>query len=290
MIIAKSFGTHDGAFHADDVTACALLLVFQLIDRDKIVRSRDLKKLATCEYVCDVGGIYDSKIKRFDHHQAEYHGDLSSAGMIWRYLKEKKVVDPEVYHFLNRMLIEGVDAHDNGRVDYEMGWCSFSHVISNFVPPHYDASDQEQYNAFLQAVDFVVGHLQRQLERYHYIRSCREAVFDAMQPRKKYLYFEKAIPWIESFFDLGGEEHPAQFVIMPAKEHWKLRGIAPNLEHRMQVRNPLPEKWAGLQNEELEKISGISGAVFCHKGRFVSVWETKEDAFTALRYILGEDL
>ncbi len=290
MIIQRSFGTHDGAFHADDVTACALLLVFKLVDRDKITRSRDPKKLETCEYVCDVGGIYDIKIKRFDHHQAEYHGDLSSAGMIWLYLKDKKIVDPEVYHFLNKMLIQGVDAHDNGRVNYETGWCSFSHVISNFVPPEYDASDEKQYNAFLHAVDFVVSHLQRQLERYHYIRSCRETVFKAMQTRKKYLYFEKAIPWIESFFDLGGEDHPAQFVIMPAKEHWKLRAIPPSLEQRMQVRSPLPEKWAGLQDDELKKVSGIPGAIFCHKGRFVSVWETKEDAFAALKYILGEDL
>ncbi|MDF2550599.1 MAG: hypothetical protein K0S07_1666, partial [Chlamydiales bacterium] len=28
----RSFGTHDGSFHADEVTACALLLLVDLID------------------------------------------------------------------------------------------------------------------------------------------------------------------------------------------------------------------------------------------------------------------
>nr|NGX27459.1 hypothetical protein [Chlamydiota bacterium] len=40
-MISRSLGTHDGSFHADEVSACALLLVFDLIDRDKIFRTRD---------------------------------------------------------------------------------------------------------------------------------------------------------------------------------------------------------------------------------------------------------
>src|SRR5262245_37911373 len=85
--IKRSFGTHDGSFHADEVTACALLLLFDLIDRDKIVRTRDSMILGTCEFVCDVGGLYNPSKKLFDHHQAEYTGSLSSAGMILEYLK-----------------------------------------------------------------------------------------------------------------------------------------------------------------------------------------------------------
>jgi uncharacterized UPF0160 family protein len=57
----RSFGTHDGSFHGDEVTACALLLLFNLIDKDKIVRTRDMAVLGRCEYICDVGGVYDPK-------------------------------------------------------------------------------------------------------------------------------------------------------------------------------------------------------------------------------------
>ncbi len=285
-MIKRSVGTHDGSFHADEVTACALLLVFELIDRDKIIRTRDLRLLDECEYVCDVGGVYDAQKKRFDHHQSEYTGDLSSAGMIWLYLKEREIVDQATYDFFNRSLIWGIDAHDNGRVTPEIGTCTFSNVLSNFVPPIYDAPPEEQTKAFFEALDFVVGHLRRLLERFRYIHSSREKVAASMKKKDKYLIFEEAMPWMECFFEMGGETHPALFVVMPSGGHWKLRGIPPTLEERMKVRMPLPQEWAGLLDEDLKRVSGISGAIFCHKGRFISVWESKEDALKALDYVL----
>jgi uncharacterized UPF0160 family protein len=286
-MIKRSVGTHDGSFHADEVTACALLLVFDMVDRDKIVRSRDLRVLEECEYVCDVGGVYDPALKRFDHHQSEYTGDLSSAGMIWLYMKEQGIVDVPTYDFFNRSLIWGIDAHDNGRMTPEVGICTFSNVVSNFIPPMYDAPDQEQTKAFFEAVDFTVGHLSRLLERFRYIQSAREKVAESMKKKEKYLLFEEAMPWMECFFELGGEMHPALFVVMPSGGHWKLRGIPPTMEERMKVRMPLPQEWAGLLDEDLKRVSGISGAIFCHKGRFISVWESKEDAFKALDYVLN---
>src|ERR1700734_1069645 len=87
-----SCGTHDGTFHADEVTACALLVVFGLIGQDKIIRTRKKELLDSCEYICDVGGIYDPAEKLFDHHQAEYQGNLSSAGMILLHLQDTHVI------------------------------------------------------------------------------------------------------------------------------------------------------------------------------------------------------
>jgi uncharacterized UPF0160 family protein len=285
-MIPRSCGTHNGSFHADEVTACALLLVFDLIDEDKIVRTRDPEKLQKCEYVCDVGGIYDPQSKRLDHHQIDYQGELSSAGMVLLYIKVNQIIDETIYNFLNHSLILGVDAHDNGRVSYAVGHCSFSNVISNFVPIRYDASEEMQNAAFSDALHFVVGHLQRLLQRYRYMQSCREEVIASMATQEIYLHFSQALPWMDIFFELGGERHPAKFVIMPSGDHWKLRGIPPNSQDRMKVRLPLPENWAGLLEKDLEKVTGIPGAIFCHKGRFISVWKTKEDALLALQKIL----
>ena len=282
----RSFGTHDGSFHADEVTACALLLLFDLIDRSKIVRTRDLEKLKGCEYVCDVGGVYDPEKKRYVHHQSDYQGEMSSAGMIWADLLKRGIVDEATYDFFNRSLILGVDAIDNGKVEIEPGMCTFSQVISNFVPPQYDAPHEIQNISFFEALDFTLGHLRRLLERYLYIQACKEKVAEVMAKKEKYLIFDEAMPWMESFFDLGGEKHPALFIIMPSGEHWKLRGIPPNLKERMKVRQPLPEAWAGLLNDDLKRASKIPGAIFCHKGRFTSVWETKEDALKALDQVL----
>ncbi len=288
FMLLRSFGTHDGTFHADEVTACSLLLVFDCIDRDKIVRSRDLAVLQKCEYVCDVGGVYDPLQKRFDHHQVDYVGALSSAGMVLKFLRDSGVIDKALYTFLNGSLVVGVDAHDNGKTLSEEGVCTFSHVVSLFVPPDYNVSAIEVESSFFEAVDFVSAHLRRVLERYSYIQKSRERVIEAMAPRKNFLLFEEALPWMDVFFELGGEHHPALFLVMPTGSHWKVRGIPPDTHDRMKVRHPLPEAWAGLMDADLKKVSGISGAIFCHKGRFISVWETKEDAMKALEYVLKE--
>ncbi|HAZ15139.1 MAG: hypothetical protein A2Y28_01285 [Chlamydiae bacterium GWC2_50_10] len=284
--IARSLGTHDGSFHADEVVACALLLLFNLIDMDKIVRTRDEERLEQCEYVCDVGGVYDKQTKRFDHHQAEYSGLLSSAGMIWLYLKEEGVADQGLYDFFNHALILGVDAHDTGLSPQIDGLCTFSHVISNFLPPEYDPPPQEQARAFFSALEFARGHLQRLKERYRAIFRAREKMQKAMETGREYLLLDEALPWLENFFALGGERHSALFLVMPVGGHWKLRALPPTLLRRMEVRSFLPEEWAGLHDKELRRASGIPGAIFCHKGRFTSVWETKEDALKALEIVL----
>lgn len=289
-MIARSCGTHDGTFHADEVMACALLLFVGLIDRDKIVRTRDLQLLNKCEYVCDVGGVYDPSLKRFDHHQVEYTGPLSSAGMIWLYLKEQKKIDEPFYDFLNQNLIMGIDAHDNGKSPQLLGWSSFSHVITNFLPIEYEASAEAFNRCFYVALDFSLAYVERLEQRFRFLEGCKEKVKSAMESGKRYLVFDEALPWMENFFSLGGEKHPAQFLVMPSGSHWKLRTIPPSLEKRMEVRTPLPSAWAGLLEKEFKKVSKLPGGVFCHKGRFISVWETKADAMRALEYVLQESL
>lgn len=282
----KSFGTHDGTFHADEVTACALLLLFDLIDRDKIIRTRETSLLNKCEYICDVGGEYQPEEKLFDHHQADYQGPLSSAGMVLQYLKSHNFITLQEYEFFNRSLVMGVDAHDNGKDPMVPGYCSFSHIISNYNPIRHDCERGEYDQAFHQALTFTLEHLKRLLDRFKYIQSCREMVVSCMSKNQECLIFDQNIPWLEIFFELDGQHHPALFVIMPSGNHWKLRGIPPTYIERMKVRLPLPKEWAGLRENELKKITGIPGAIFCHKGLFISVWESKEDALKALEYVL----
>jgi len=282
---AKSIGTHDGTFHADEVTACALLILFGLVEMEKIVRTRDPKVLESCEYVCDVGGVYDPERRLFDHHQVEYQGNLSSAGMVLKFLKDTGKISPSMSEYFNNALIIGVDAHDNGRGPQDVGYCSFSNVVSNFIPVEYDFDPEDLRACFMEALEFVLGHLKRLKKRYEYICSCRQVIAEAMERYQECLIFDEPLPWQDLFFELGGVHHPAMFVIMPSGNHWKLRGIPPTFEDRMKVRVPLPEEWAGLSEKELKKITGITGAIFCHKGRFISVWETKEDALKALELV-----
>ncbi|MEM1283050.1 MAG: MYG1 family protein, partial [Chlamydiota bacterium] len=166
------------------------------------------------------------------------------------------------------------------------GFCTYSHVMANYTPIEYDVKPEEQDTAFYVALDFAIGHLQRMWDRYRFVHSCREDVVQAMETRDECLIFDRAIPWMDLFFELGGINHPAQFVVMPTGTHWKLRGIPPTPDDKMEVRLPLPLEWAGHLEGDLKDITGIEGAIFCHKGRFISVWETKEDALEALKHTL----
>ncbi|MCF7852634.1 MAG: MYG1 family protein [Simkaniaceae bacterium] len=285
IILSRSCGIHNGTFHADEVTACALLLIFDLIDRDKIVRTRDEAALDHLEYVCDVGGVYHPEEKRFDHHQSEYQGHLSSAGMVLKYLYDQEIIDELKFHWLREKLVKGVDEIDNGLIQPLSGHYTFSGVIANYVPIRYDAHENEMQAAFEQALEFAIWHIQRFLDKYDYISLCKDKVQIEMTKGDKCLYFDQAMPWMEAFFELGGNDHPAEFIIMPSGNHWKLRGIPPTYDLRMNVRKPLPESWAGLLQGDLKKVTGIPGAIFCHKGRFISVWETKNDALKALALV-----
>ncbi|MDN3504609.1 MAG: MYG1 family protein [Rhabdochlamydiaceae bacterium] len=286
IILFRSFGTHNGTFHADEVTACALLIIFDLIDRDKIVRSRNDEELSHLEYVCDVGGIYNPAIKRFDHHQKEYQGELSSAGMILQYLRDEQIIDEGIFQYLRLGLVKGIDEIDNGLVDPVEGHATFSSVIANFIPISYNATTEEMFIAFERALDFVINYIRHKLEKYAYVQECKGAVKEEMDKQDRCLYFQHSMPWLEPFFEMGGDDHPAQFVLMPTGQHWKLRAIPPSYKDRMRTRKPLPKKWAGLLENDLKKASNIEGAIFCHKGRFISIWETKEDALAALKEAL----
>lgn len=285
-ILSRSVGTHDGTFHADEVTACALLIIFDKVDPELIFRNRDSAVLDKCEYVCDVGGIYDPGAKRFDHHQVDYEGELSSAGMVLRYLRDQGKLEEATFQHLKKTLVDGVDAHDNGRVPADIGQATFSHVVANFNPTRHSVGRKGRDEAFKKALEFVKGHLERVLDRLSYHQDCRSVVEEAMKEQGPCLRFKESLPWLENFFELGGKDHPAVFVIMPSGEHWKLRGIPPTYEDRMSVRVALPEEWAGLLEGDLKDVSGIPGGIFCHKGRFISVWETEEDAVKALQYVL----
>ncbi len=281
----RSVGVHDGSFHADEVTACGLLIMYNLVDRDKIYRSRDPEVLASCEYVCDVGGEYNPEKKMFDHHQSSYVGNLSSAGMILSYLRDEQIISQEEYKFLNSALVKGVDDQDNGRFFSEEGFCSFSDIIKIYNVP--EEEKNELVKAFNEAIDFTLNLLKKLRIQFFYNQECKKIVAMEMEKSSLLLEFDKPLSWLENFFSLGGEFHPGLFILFPCDGLWVLRGIPPNFKERMKVRVPFPGSWSGLLGKDLCKKSGIRGAVFCHKGLFISVWQTKEAALQALKLTLS---
>lgn len=285
-MISKSFGTHDGKFHADEVSACVFLSMFSLIDLSKVVRTRDPERLQTCEYVCDVGGVYNPSQKKFDHHQPDYQGNLASAGMVWNYLLDIGLVSSELHEFIYQKAVYGIDGFDNGKIGHTENLLTFSHIIEGFSPLHSSITAKEWDIAFFQAVEFAQGVFQRLFAKFDYLQGAKSAIQLSMQTNQPFLVLEKPLPWADNFFALGGEKHPACFLIAPIEGGWKVRAIPKSADDPLTLRCPFPASWAGLRGSELSSVSGIPGAVFCHKSLFMAIWESREAAILAAQKAL----
>ena len=70
------------------------------------------------------------------------------------------------------------------------------------------------------------------------------------------------------------------FIISPnrtIKDKWSVRAVRKDPKTFVNKKD-FPKLWAGLRDEELQKISGVPDAVFCHRALFMAVAKSKEGA------------
>lgn len=153
----KHIATHNGTFHADEVTAIALIKYFiDDVEVERLPHQTPEKDLAyKYDFVIDMGRKFDNST-RFDHHQFEANeqvpnviGNRSSAGLIWQYIKDSQ---PDLNIPDLDALIRAVDDNDVGIKPAAL--FEYSRLIGN-----YNLSDihcEGQYHQFLRAVDVAV--------------------------------------------------------------------------------------------------------------------------------------
>jgi uncharacterized UPF0160 family protein len=54
---------------SDEALAVSMLKATKEFSDAALIRTRDASKLAECDVVVDVGGVYDPATHRYDHHQ-----------------------------------------------------------------------------------------------------------------------------------------------------------------------------------------------------------------------------
>lgn len=138
--------THDGKFHCDEALAIGLLRHIPAFAAATIVRTRNPEIIKASDCVVDVGAVYDVTTRRFDHHQKEFQGTmtttkrtyktrLSSAGLVYKHfghsiiaayadacIKAGRLAPLEdttaavecVFDALYKGFIEHIDGGDNG--------------------------------------------------------------------------------------------------------------------------------------------------------------------------------
>ena len=203
--------THSGPFHCDDVFACALLRCF-LDPELKWVRTRDLARIAEADIAIDVGGIYDPARRRFDHHQRDYQGGLSSAGMVLCWLEAEGRVDAALASKLRTQWVDYIDAVDNGRRKPDDDVPCLPSVVGALceqaqTPAEFDV----RYGEAVQLCTGILHGLREGQLRTEQARAkVAEAMAQAVAQGTRVMMFEQHLKWKRAYFEQGGAEHPTE--------------------------------------------------------------------------------
>ena len=264
--------THNGNFHADDVFAVAALK--SILPSVKLIRTRDLDVIGQADIVLDVGGVYDAEKDRFDHHQkggagARENGiPFSSFGLVWqKYGLEICAGNQEVANSLDANLVSTIDAIDCGHVEGVLTGISLSQTISMFNPTWEENGD------FDACFDEAVAFASRLLARFIASASggvnakaiVASAIEKAADPRV--IVLEKYTPWKTTVLNLSQD---ALFMVYPSETgQWRIQTVPVELGS-FEDRKKLPKPWAGLSDKELQDVTGLDDAMFCHNGLFIA--------------------
>jgi uncharacterized UPF0160 family protein len=286
--------THSGSFHADDVFAYATLsLVLEKRgEKFEIERTRDEEKIKNADYVFDVGGVYDDKLNRFDHHQTGGGGkrengiEYSSFGLVWKCFGKEITGSTEVVKRVDERLVQIIDAIDNGiniSSSTIAGVVNYGiyDIIAAFHPsykeiePNFDAE-------FIEVSVFAKNLLLKEIEKAKDQEDIRTYIADAIKSNElnsKILILDEYIPRVEIYIELI-QYTDILFVVSPGSNKHNMWRVLPmrNDMNSFESRKNLPHTWAGLKGEDLSKITGVADVVFCHRGLFLAVTKTKEAA------------
>lgn len=274
--------THSGMFHADDIFAVATaLLVFP---DSEVVRTRDQSIIEKADVVIDVGMEYNPTVYRFDHHQEGGAGirpngvPYASFGLVWKEFGER--LAHEGKDIIEAMLVQPVDAPDNGTSVYNPVFEGVEpYTIREFFYSYLsyeDRSEKHIYEVFMQVVGVAKGLLEREItkaeERVASMREVRIILSNTSD--KRIIVLEKDLAWEPVLAPVP----EALFVIYPRKEgNWGAKGV-PKKVFGFERKKLFPFTWAGKVGKELQEVTGVKGAVFCHIGRFIVTADTKEAA------------
>lgn len=311
--------THSANFHADDICATATLRTFLKLAYPKIkiklIRTLDPKRHAEADFVYDIGMIYDPAKLRFDHHQVGgagvYANGLmySSFGLIWKHFgpticalfsenrwgkKISKKVAERQAEIIAERVVSHIDGMDNGQMTFKtlypgtdvLTLDSIFEMIKT-VAPRKNANNEEANKDWDSAFVHAVKLVEDLFEVFILFADKKEGEEDlAIKAYSKSK--DKRIIICEKFyhFNFGKFPEPLVVVFPHPRGSWAAKVVRKS-EGDYDARFYFPKSWAGRKDQELEKVSGVKGATFCHNARFMVAANTKEAVLEMVHKALG---
>jgi uncharacterized UPF0160 family protein len=272
--------THSGTFHADDIFATATLSIL-LNGNIKVIRTRDESMFSKGDFVYDIGGEYDPNRNRFDHHQEGGAGTrlngvpYAAFGLVWKTYGAKICGSQEAANMIEEKLVQPIDADDNGidifKLNSEVSLYLMQTMFYAFRPTWKEEQDYD--TPFFECVEFAKKILHREIIRTHDALEAKSIVVSAYGEAKdkRAIFLSSNYPWKDT---ISMYPEPL-YIAFPKDGKWRAECVMKQ-KYSYENRKPLPASWAGKRDEELEKVTGVKGAIFCHNGRFLVVAKTKE--------------
>lgn len=257
----KTVVTHGGVFHADEISAIALLKIFDWDGEIKRVFTVD-ENVPDDAVVIDIGlGIYDHHQR--DRRERENGIPYAGFGLIWDALGLEKE-----FPGFDENFVQLVDAADNGYVSEDLPSSPLGSIISAFNPTWLESSDlSDEY--FYKAIDLVQKILSRTLT-YYKSEIEAETIVKNAPVINNCVVLDKFAPW-QKYIDeniLG--------VIYPSLRggfNIQIANINPNLK---ELRASFPDEWF---------INLPEGVTFLHNSGFLLAAPTKELCIELSKYI-----
>lgn len=276
--------THGGTFHSDEVLATVILS--KVLGDITVLRTFKVPEALDEKVV-----VYDIGFGEFDHHQKGGNGTrengvpYAAVGLIWKKFGRTLVADtcnPElVWNLIDRDLIQGVDATDNGAMptaDYPAQVMQFSQMISCFNP-QWD-SNEDPDDAFLKAVAFAEIVFDNTFAFAVSKAKAQNIVDEAIEKSEGHIMvLDQFVPWQEFIFASNNDKAAdVQFVVFPSNRGGYNWQCVPDTLGGFGQRKAVPTEWKGLRGTELQTVTGIKTASFCHPAGFIGGADTFEDA------------
>lgn len=309
--------THNGVFQADDVFAVAALLIaypdaYVIRTRDpQQLATADIVVDVGGVYDHDKRR-YDHH-QRGRAGERENGVPYSAFGLVWKHLgmmilqeelrRPAKVSDPygvnlpAVWMDIDKWFVQGIDALDNG-MDVGQGPMvhipSVSEIIAGFnpiddqplpagrLPVGRTFCIEDSYDlAFAGVVMGTAGAILRNVIRRAQAKELgRQEILTAINLAEKtdprIVLLRRGGPWQE---EILANAPKALYVVFqaPGEGTWMAQCV-PDALGSFGKRKALPEAWGGLRDEELQRVTGVADAVFCHPGLFICGARTPESA------------
>ncbi len=287
--------THDGKFHADDVFSVAVLDILYR-GQIKVIRTRAEKYFTKGDIVLDVSMKSDGD-KYFDHHQQGGAGErpngipYASFGLIWKKFGKALVSSDEVFKRFDRKMVQVIDADDNGKKIFTstdpvtIRLYGIPEIIDAYNPLAAGEPSPSDYDQnFAVAVEFAKVCIKNELRKIEdTVKGETQAIQDWQRSDdQRYVVLTSMRSFGEAFIN-----KPQVLYAISEREKGKWAVSALRLgPGDYTPRKPLPEAWAGKRDKELEQVTGVKGAVFCHRGRFMAATDSKDAALALVKLAL----